>query len=310
MTDLSLCRSPSGLVLPDLVICGVPKAGTSSLFDWLAAHPDVEATREKEARFFVDRGSHMYRAECHVSGGLAGYARLFAPRPSGAPDPVLRCEATPGYIYARTALAEIPDLPNAPRCLFVLREPSAQILSLFRYFQGNWDWIAPDLSFADYVAALSSGRADFRGNELAARALEHARYIDYLRPWQARLGAERMRVVLFDQLAADPRRLMRDLAIWLGLDPEFYGEAHFAPRNQSYRPRSRLVHAANLRLRGRLPQGRFYRGMRRIYRRLNTAPPPGLSARDRQALAGLRQSFAPANRALAQSFDLDLDGWA
>lgn len=54
--------SPS-LVLPNLVICGVPKAATSSLFGWIAAHPDALGTREKETYFFVDPGTHMYRAD-------------------------------------------------------------------------------------------------------------------------------------------------------------------------------------------------------------------------------------------------------
>src|SRR5215212_3535508 len=50
-------------MLPNWIIAGVPKAGTSTLFRWLTDHPEVSGPSEKETCYFVDRGSHMFRPD-------------------------------------------------------------------------------------------------------------------------------------------------------------------------------------------------------------------------------------------------------
>lgn len=295
--------------LPDLVICGVPKAATSSLFDWIAAHPDALGAREKETYFFVDPGTHMFRGDCHVSRGLETYGALFPPQDPSRPPPRVRLEATPSYIYSKTALAQIPDLPNAPKCLFVLREPASQIRSLFSYFQGNWDWIPANLSFADYIAAVEAGTGRFKGNELAENALRHAEYVDFLEAWRNRLGPERMKVVLFDDIRTDPRATVQEIARWIGLAPEFYDRFTFTSENETYVPRSRRLHRVNLALRAHLPKGRLYSGLRALYQRLNTTRRPAADADEQGTLAALRQRFAEPNRRLAERFQMDLSIW-
>jgi hypothetical protein len=309
---LEFCRMPitsSSLVLPNLVICGAPKAATSSLFEWIAAHPDAQGTRDKETYFFVDPGTHMYCVDCHVSNGLERYGALFAPMRPGNPAPLVRLEATPGYIYSKTALEQIPDLPTAPKCLFVLREPAAQIHSLFSYFQGNWDWIPADMSFADYLEAIAAGRTDFKGNELASDALHNAEYVDFLESWHARLGPDRMKVLLFEDLRADPKAVTQEVARWVGLAPEFYEDFDFKGENETYAPRSRLLHRVNLALRAHLPKGRLYEALRALYRKLNTGGRRTFDATTQQAVDTLRARYVEPNRRLAERFGLDLSVW-
>ena len=40
--------------LPNVIIAGAPKCGTSSLYFWLSAHPEVKASMVKETFFFAD----------------------------------------------------------------------------------------------------------------------------------------------------------------------------------------------------------------------------------------------------------------
>jgi len=42
-------------IFPNLVIAGAPKSGTSSLFFWLAAHPEVCGSQKKETYFLADK---------------------------------------------------------------------------------------------------------------------------------------------------------------------------------------------------------------------------------------------------------------
>lgn len=63
--------------LPNLFICGVPKAGTSSLHRWLSDHPDAFGALDKEARFFMDPGGHIHRPDFNIANGLEGYRSQF-----------------------------------------------------------------------------------------------------------------------------------------------------------------------------------------------------------------------------------------
>ncbi|ETX16720.1 hypothetical protein OCH239_01275 [Roseivivax halodurans JCM 10272] len=293
--------------LPNLFVAGVPKAGTSSIHTWLSHHDDAVGSRDKETYFFVDPGTHMYRSDFNVENGLAGYETQFPVDPGSHPSVIF--ESTPSYLYSAAALEHIPDLPTRPRCLFVVREPSSQIFSLFSYFQGNWNWVPPEMSFRDFLAAVRGRSHDFQGNELARDALGNAAYVHHLERWRARLGDERMMVVTFDELARDPRLLMRRIAELAGLDPSFYDSYDFRTENESYAPRSQKLQSVNVALRSRLPKGRLYRALRHAYRALNTRKADGPDAADRAALAELRGEYQESNRKLARTFGVNLDAW-
>lgn len=294
--------------LPNFIIGGAPKAGTSSLHAWLGEHPDALGSNPKETYYFVDPGSHMYDALRHIEQGLDGYREFFQLRP-GIQSPKAVFEATPMYLYSHTALTRLPALPTAPRFLFVLREPAAQIQSLYQYFRENWRWIPGEMSFSDFLAAVRDGTHDFRGNELARNALSFADYRPFLEQWRKRLGSDRMRVCLFEDMVRQPQEFMQLLCEWIGLDPQFYRDYPFLRENETYSARSHRLQTLNVAIRSKLPQGMLYRLGRRIYRLLNTTAPPPPTQESRELMSRLREEFAEANARLASSFDLDLSPW-
>lgn len=292
--------------LPNLFILGVPKAGTSSLHAWLAAHPDALGARSKEARFFIDPDSHVFRPDFHIGLGLDRYRAEFAHGAGRRPRVTL--DSTPAYLYQRSALDHIPDLPGAPRCLVIVREPAEQIRSLFRYFRDGWGYIPPEMDFAAFVAAARAGSHPFGGNELARDALVNARHVEALRPWRARLGPDRLRVLSFDDLRADPRAFTAAVARWVGLDPGFYDGYDFPRENETLAPRLRWLQRVNIGLRARLPQGAPYRMARALYHRLNLRRPE-VAADEAAVMAALRADYREANAALAREFGIDVSRW-
>jgi hypothetical protein len=293
--------------LPNFLIPGAPKAGTSSLQRWIADHPDAFGSTEKETYFLVDPDTHMHMPDFHISQGLETWQAQF-PIPADQ-QPKIIVESTPGYIYYKIALDTVPDLPSQPKCLFVLREPGSQILSLYTYFRDNWDWIPSDMSFAAFIEAARAGTHDFKGNELARNALAYARYIDFLEPWADRLGPDRIMVTTFDALKADGPALTLRIAEWLGLEPGFYESYDFPRENETYAPKNRALQSLNVKIRGSLPKGRAYDLARGLYRRLNTVKGRAPKTTDKELAAELGKDFTEANRRLAARFDLDLSGW-
>ena len=289
--------------LPNFFIAGAPKAGTSSVHQYIADHPDAVGSREKETYFLVDPGTHMHRPGAHVSGGLAGWRSQFD-IPAGTTPRVI-VESTPGYLYYRTALETIPALPSRPKVLFILREPADQVHSLYTYFRNNWSWIPAEMSFADFVAAARDGSHAFGGNEIAANALAFARYAKWLDPWRAALGDDRMMVRSFDELVADQKEFTRSVAAWIGLDPAFYDGYGFPRENETYVPRNRALQRLNVAIRDKLPKGALYDTARALYRRLNTRGRGEETQSGEEAvLAQLRSQFAPANAELAERYGI------
>lgn len=286
--------------LPNVFIAGAPKAGTSSLHGYIADHPDAFGSREKETYFFSDPGTHMFRPAANAALGFETWHDQF-PIPAGARPKVI-VESTPSYLYSARALAQIPALPSAPKCLFVLREPATQIYSLYTYFRDNWSWIPAEMSFEEFLAAARAGSHAFGGNELAQNAFANARYIDFLRPWHEALGEGRIMVASFDELCADERAFTKRVAAWLGLDPAFYDSYDFPRENETYAPKNRALHRLNVAVRGLIPRGALYRGLRSLYRRANTTRPGAKSAPEAALIAALAGEFTDANAALAAEF--------
>ena len=58
-------------ILPDFIIFGVSRSGTTSLYQYLSQHPNIEPSVVKEPRFFdmyFDRGINWYRMNFHQNG--------------------------------------------------------------------------------------------------------------------------------------------------------------------------------------------------------------------------------------------------
>jgi hypothetical protein len=301
------------LIFPNLVIAGAPKCGTSSLFNWLADHPDVCGSTEKEPFFLMDRDNPLRRRECNFHDhGLDAYAGLFA----HCGDRQIAMEATTHYIYQATAIEVLASLPSEPRVLFLLRQPSERVFSSFSYSKAMGN-VRSDLSFAQFVG-LVSGRRPVGGKDWAwgrsAYVLRHdiaySRYVDHLVKWRQRLGAERMCILLFESMRMDSHATVQRLCGCLGLDPAFYDSYDFSPRNRTLAVRSSRAQRFARSIAAKMPAGAIKDQVKRVFNVVQlTAKGKPRSAADTAALAELDAGFRPFNERLANEFGLELEAW-
>ena len=275
-----------------VIIAGVNKAGTTSLFSSLSEHPAIAPADIKETRYFLP----------------ARYGKALAPRSTYdryftvAPADSVRLEATPSYFYGGRAVARAIDdaLPD-PRIVLVLREPVGRAISFFRYQKVRLR-LAEDLPFADYLdTADRLVAADFQNpaNE-RYMAVRGGCYVDDLPAWLEQYGTERMRVVYFEDLVAGPLASLRDLAEWLSLDPDGIA-TDLSSENQTtafkMRTLQRIALFGNDRSERFLRKHmQFKRRLRSLYYRVNgqRAEPIPESVR-----AGLAERFREPNGRLA-----------
>jgi hypothetical protein len=184
-------------MLPTFIIIGAMKSGTSSLYKYLAAHPEIGVSRVKETDFFL--------AERNYRRGLAWYESLFSK--SGARE---FGEASPNYTK-RTVFAGVPERMHAvvpqARLVYILRDPVARMLSQYahRYAQGTeLRPLADALGPRDHNTYWLSSSYYF---QLSA-FLEH-------------YPLERILVLQAEDLREDRPGTLRRVFQFLGIDSEF-----------------------------------------------------------------------------------------
>lgn len=118
---------------PDFVILGAQKAGTSSLYAQLGAHPSVLPALKKEVHYFdrPPRSARWYRAHFPLRSRLAAVGRRTGVARTG--------EATPYYLFHPAAPGRMhAHLPDA-RLVVVLRDPVARAISAYHHAVAGGD---------------------------------------------------------------------------------------------------------------------------------------------------------------------------
>jgi hypothetical protein len=231
-------RTSRERVLPDFVILGAQKCGTTSLYDYLCQHPDVFATRIKELHFFDNnfgRGLDWYRTY------FPRAAEIEARRKAGRT--ACTGEASPNYFFHPYAAERIAaTLPHA-RLIVILRNPVDRAYS---HYQHQVRYGREPLSFKDALAAeeerLAPEDAALRADELyVAQQRQYysyrtrGRYVEQLTRWLDLLARDQFLVLNFNDLAARPGEVYGRVCACLGLQP--FTRVEFEKKNAgSYRP--------------------------------------------------------------------------
>lgn len=250
----------SDAVVPDFVIGGAPKCGTTSLYMWLSKSPDVVSSYDKETNFLIDRRSWLYTDRCYDSTGIQGYRNLFPKK--GAGQKLM--EGCAMYLYSETARNFFSDKDT--KMVFIIRNPVDRLVSNYKYFfkvnRGG------DVDFSSYVDALMT-EGYGSSNEQISEALAHGEYHEYLRKWFSDVGEERVYVVFLEELNKNPKIVMQKLCAWLDIDSSFLSELSFDPDNASYVAKSKFLHFAARILSRFLPSGDFRNMIKNFYIRVN-----------------------------------------
>jgi hypothetical protein len=191
-------RSGRRGALPNLVVIGGLKCGTTSLHHYLDLHPEVEMSRPKELNFFI--------AELNWPLGPEWYASHFS---GGAP---VRGESSPHYTnrprFEGVAERMRSMLADA-RLIYMVRDPIDRMLSHYLHnLGGGYDRRPITEAFADPESAYVS----------------RSRYFFQLEPYLDAFGEERIDIVGREELKRDRSATMRRVFEFLAIDSGFSSE--------------------------------------------------------------------------------------
>lgn len=283
--------------LPDYVIVGAMKSGTSSMARYLGEHPQAHMVPEKELRFF----------DFHFERGVDWYAQCFA---SAGPSEIVG-EATPTYLFEPGAIERMAGVLPDARTLVLLREPVDRAYSHYWHWRGR---MGETRSFEEAVSEeLAEGRpldsAPWDAeNPSGYHYLARSRYLPQLERLREHYPAERVHIAFFEDLEARPVETFQAACRFLGIDPErvppIVGQVVNSYRY--YHPAWLWGIFVRVRI-GRFLPGRAAAALyRAMVREAEPYPPmdPGLRER-------LREHFVPDNRALEAWLGRSLpDNWS
>lgn len=270
--------------LPDFLVIGAGKSGTTSLAAYLDAHPGVFMAHGKELRFFdryYDRGPEWYADQFAAAGS----------RRAG--------EASPTYLVHQDAPARVAELlPGVPK-IVLLRNPVDCAFSAWRNAHARGLDPRP---FEEAVDDELAGRG-----EVDSRYLRSGHYRDLIVRWETADAAAPVHVEWFETLRADPAAVFARVCEVIGADPTVTPGNVGRVYNRSHEFRSERWREQMLRLRlwDRLPYRVAY-WLSALNRVEHEYEPLGAQLRAR-----LDAYFAERNRALARHLGRPLPaGWA
>ena len=220
--------------LPNLLIIGAAKAGTTALYDYLAQHPQVFLSRVKEPMFFS--------REDYYARGLDWYEAEYF---EGAEHYPVRAEATPHYLYWSEKVA--------PRIKEVYGERPVKFIASFREpvsraYSWYWNMVREGRETLDFGEALrvEEGRLDQNRHELYQRGSmvygysAGSRYASLLQPYLELFSPEDFLFVFQDDLRSRVNETCKEIFEFLGIESSI--QVNISNSNPASMPRSRRLH--------------------------------------------------------------------
>jgi len=206
-----------GHLLPDFIIIGAARSGTTHLLGQLNAHPNV-LPGPRETHFF---DSHRY------TYGLAWYRLRFPASTArreavaGGLHPVLTGESSPSYLSHPNAPARVARGVPEARLLVLLRDPTARAAS-------HWAWSlrqsGETRSFREVVEAEIGPPGDTAGLRIPRDkrpgdplVVRRGIYQPQLERWQTHFSRDQVLVIQSERWFRDPVTVMAEVCDYLGL---------------------------------------------------------------------------------------------
>ena len=186
------------MILPNFLIGGAPKTGTTALHNYLRQHPAICMSEPKETFFFTDE----------YDRGVKWFAQHF----EHCCEKKAVGEASTTTLYGSDAPKRVRETLGAPKLIFVLRNPVERAYSEYLFFVHKGR-IPASISFEDVVLRNKSEYSD--------RILQMGCYDKYLSRFEEKFGRDGMKIILHEEFRSTPAQILEELFRFLGVEDTF-----------------------------------------------------------------------------------------
>ncbi len=298
------------MTLPNFLVIGAAKSGTTSLYWYLAQHPQIYMSPMKDPHFFTHEGERPnFRgpgdewANTHFVYRLGDYRKLFA----GVSDEKAIGEASTWYLGNPKAPDRIRHYIPEAKLIAILRNPVDRAYSAYLHLvREGHEWL-------DFARALREEEARIKANwndiwHYKRGGFYHAqltRYYDLF-------DQDQIRVYLYEDLKEDPVGTTQSIFRFLGVDDSFVPDTSRWHDDVSHIPRSRALqtfvekpHPLKSALKPLLPEELRPRIRENLRHRNLTIPPPMPKDVRKQLTEAYREDILKLQGLIGR----DLSGW-
>jgi hypothetical protein len=204
--------------LPNFLIIGAAKAGTTSLYYYLQQHPQIYMSPVKEPRFFAPEFYTIYYNYANRGRGpqpamrLEEYQQLFAE----ATDEIAIGEASPEYLYFSSTPIRIKQAIPDVKMIAILRDPAERAFSAFCYH------VRDGLEKLSFEEALKAENRRMQERWRTGWFYIHTGfYYEQLKRYFEQFNRNQIKVILYDELLMDSELVCQDIFRFLDVDPQF-----------------------------------------------------------------------------------------
>lgn len=220
--------------MPNFLIIGAAKAGTTSLHYYVSQHPQVYMSPLKEPRFFALEGETLRFQNPDKSinqssiTNLDDYCNLFR----DVKDELAIGEASPLYLYSSKAVERIHHyIPNV-KLIAILRNPVERAYSCYKHLIA----LEP-LSFSD---ALADEENRIRENWAHLWHYQNGGYYyKQLTRYFKKFSKEQISIHLFDDLKSNPNTVIEKVFTFLEIEKTFTPD--YSYKNVSKNPKVKVL---------------------------------------------------------------------
>jgi hypothetical protein len=269
-------------MLPDFLIVGAMKSGTSTLAHYLRQHDQL----------FLPSGEvHFFDKEEEYRKGVPWYREQF----SEADRTQTVGEKTPTYSYKPGVPERIHDTLPDVKIVWIFREPVS------RSYSNYWHAVRAGVELMSFKEAVQ--KEEERTKEDFWRGyVDRSRYVEQIERFRAHFDLEQMHFTLFENLKSNAAEVLTGIFQFLGVENRPCISEMEVQKNQSFLPRSvRLQWVAE----SILGRSRWFHAFKKI----NARSYPGYPPMDADMRRQLEARFAEPNRRLAELTGQDLSPW-
>ncbi len=217
------------MVLPNFLIIGTPKAGTTAIYHYLKQHPEIYLSPNKEPHFFSFIGEQ--KPDWGVKT-LAEYEKLF----QGVTQEKAIGEASIWYLYSQSAAEQIKHYIPDVKIIIILRNPIERAYSSWAFrVQCGWE------SIVDFQQALQAEENRIANNyEWDFHYLHTGFYYNQIQRYFKLFPREQIFIGTHDDLKQDCASFLKNIFNFLEVDDTFIPDTSIR-HNQTKFPKNKLI---------------------------------------------------------------------
>jgi len=247
-------RAVEDIKLPNLFIVGVPRSGTTSLYEYLKRHPEVFMSPCKEPHYFARKDIYEFLDEISppkIISDFKEYISLF----KGGKGKKIRGEASAIYFFSKSATREIYELIPDAKIIISLRNPIERALSHFKL---------------DILHGIIIARSFCEAIRKRSLYLWMGLYYEHVKRYLETFPKQNVKIIIYDDLKNDTSSVMKDICRFLEIDENYVFNIDLSKKyNVSLIPKNLYLHMLATRARKILKEvvhPNLYSRIREIYK--------------------------------------------